>query len=215
MQKKVLGVLCAAVLVGILTAGLWPFHAPKNEVSWLSNGNGLHFGNHGVILSPDAFSLAGVKDGIACSIEIWLQPDHSDIGGTILAFYTPENRIVAFSVYQSIDDLFLRRVTVYRQHHAKSKLYIDHMFGKNKQVFVTISSNGQGTTIYANGALVRTSPGFGLSSKDLTGQLIVGNHPLADDGWRGQLKGLAIYDRELTAAEVLQHYGAWTTNQQC
>ena len=32
MQKKVLGVLCAAALVGILTAGLWPFHAPKNEV---------------------------------------------------------------------------------------------------------------------------------------------------------------------------------------
>ena len=51
MQKKVLGVLCAAVLVGILTAGLWPFRAPKNEVSWLSNGNGLHFGEYGVILS--------------------------------------------------------------------------------------------------------------------------------------------------------------------
>jgi VanZ family protein len=48
----------------------------------------------------------------------------------------------------------------------------------------------------------------------LTGQLIVGNHPLTDDGWRGQIKGLAIYNRELTAAEVLQHYEAWTMNQQ-
>ena len=51
MQKKVLGVLCAAVLIIILIAGLWPFHAPKNQVSWLSNSNGLHFGEYGVILA--------------------------------------------------------------------------------------------------------------------------------------------------------------------
>jgi hypothetical protein len=210
-QKKVLGLICASVLVFILTVGLWPFHAPKNEVGWVSNG--LHFGNHGVILSPDAFSLAGLKAGISCSVEIWLQPDLSDTGGTILAFYTPENRIVAFSVHQSIDDLFLRRVTDYRQRRAKTKFYIEHVFRKNKQVIVTITSSAQGTVVYVNGALVRASPQFGLTSKDLTGQLVVGNHPLADDGWKGQLKGLAVYNRELTAVEVLQHYDAWTTNQ--
>jgi hypothetical protein len=211
-QKKVLGLLCASVLVIILTAGLWPFHAPKNEVSWLSNGNGLHFGNHGVILSPDAF-LAGLKDGISCSVEIWLQPDLSDTWGTILAFYTPENRIVAFSVYQSIDDLLLRRGTAYRG-RTKAKLYIAHLFRKGQQPFVTITSSAQGTVVYVNGALVRTSPRFTFSSKDLIGQLIVGNYPLGDNGWQGQLKGLAIYNRELTVAEVLQHYDAWTTNQQ-
>ena len=53
MQKKVLGLLCASVLVIILTAGLWPFHAPKNEVTWLSEGKGIHFGKHGVILSSE------------------------------------------------------------------------------------------------------------------------------------------------------------------
>ena len=211
-QKKLLGLICASVLVIILTAGLWPFHAPKNEVHWISHGNGLHFGNHGVILSSDAFSLAGLKDGISCSVEIWLQPDNSDTGGTILAFYTPENRIVGFSLHQSIDDLLLRRRTAYRG-RAKTKLYIEHFFPKSKQLFVTITSSAQGTVIYVNGALVRTSPQFGLTSEDLTGQLVVGNHPLADDGWQGQLKGLAIYNRELTAAEVLQHYEAWTTNQ--
>jgi hypothetical protein len=196
-----------------LTAGLWPFHSPKNEVRWLSDGNGLHFGRHGVILSSEAFSLAGLKDGISCTVEIWLQPA-LDTGGTILAFYTPDNRIVAFSLDQSLDDLLLRRVTVYRQRRAKTKWYIGHVLRKNKQVIVTITSSTQGTTVYADGTLAGTSPWFGLSSKDLTGQLVVGNYPLADNGWRGQLRGLAIYNRELTAAEVLQHYDAWTTNQQ-
>jgi len=212
MQKKLLGVLCAAVLVGILIAGLWPFHSPKNQVSWLSNGNGLHFGNHGVILSPHALTL-GSKDGISCSLEIWLHPDLSDIGGTILAFYKPENRIVAFSVYQSIDDLLLRGVTVYRQRPAKSKFYIGHVFRKNNQLFVTITSSAQGAAVYLNGALVRTAPRFGLSSEDLASQLFVGNHPLVEDGWQGQLRGLAIYNRALTETQVLQHYNAWTKNQ--
>src|ERR1035437_2268204 len=91
-QKKVLSLLCASVLVGILIAGLWPFHAPKNEVSWLNNGNGLHFGKYGVILSSQSFSLAGLKDGISSSVEIWLQPARIDGGGTLRAFYFPENR---------------------------------------------------------------------------------------------------------------------------
>jgi hypothetical protein len=213
MQKKALGLLCASVLVGILTAGLWPLHAPKNEVSWLSDAKGLRFGRYGVILSSQTFSLAGLNDGTSCSVEIWLQPA-LDTGGTVLAFYSPENRIVAFSLDQSLDDLLLRRVTVYRQHRAKTKWYIGRVFRKNTQMIVTITSNTQGTTVYVNGTLAGTSPRFGLSSKDLTGQLVVGNYPLADNGWQGQLRGLAIYNRELTPAEVLQHYDAWTTNQQ-
>jgi VanZ family protein len=213
MPKKVLGVLCGAVLFGILIAGLWPFHAPKNEVNWLSNGNGLHFGKHGIILSSDAFGSAGLKDGTSCSVEIWLRPKHSDTGGTIFAFYTPENRMVAFAVYQSIDDLFLRRETVDGQRRAITKFYIGHVFRDNKQLFVTITSSALGTVVYVNGALARTSPQFGLTGRDLTGQLVVGTPPMANDGWQGQVRGLAIYNRELAAADVLQHYDAWTTNQ--
>jgi hypothetical protein len=74
----VLGLLCASVLTGILIAGLWPFHAPKNEVSWLSDGNGLHFGKYGVVLGSEAKSPRDLKEGTDCSIEIWLQPDHVD-----------------------------------------------------------------------------------------------------------------------------------------
>jgi hypothetical protein len=192
---------------------LWPFHAPKNQVSWLSNSNGLHFGQYGVVFGSLASSVSGSKDGISCSVEIWVQPDHSDIGGTILAFYKPENRNVAFSVHQSIDDLFLQRVVVDQQRPKKSKVYIGHIFRKNNPLFVTLTSSAQGTAVYLNGSLVRALPRFGLSSEDLTGQLFAGNHPLVENGWQGQLRGLAIYDRALSETQVLQHYNAWTANQ--
>src|ERR1700691_6293221 len=84
-------VLCVLVLLGILTAGLWPFHAPKNDVNWLSEGNGLFLGKHGSLVSASQLSAAaGTQPSDSCSIEIWLKPNRSDAKGVgmILAFYT-------------------------------------------------------------------------------------------------------------------------------
>jgi VanZ family protein len=210
-KRRVLGLLCAFVLVGILIAGLWPFHAPRNDVSWLDNGNGLHFGKNGVILGAESWSPRGSKEEMGCSIEIWLHPDHVDRGGTVLAFYSPENRIVTFSLHQSLDDLLLRRTVAYSQRLAKNKWYIEHSLAENKQIFITITSDSRSTAVYVNGNLARTSSHFGLSSAELTGQLVVGNNPIVDNGWQGELRGLAIYDRELTPAEVKRNYAAWNT----
>jgi hypothetical protein len=212
MQKQVLGLFCASILAGILMAGLWPFHAPKNEVSWLHDGDGLHFGRHGVMLASVASRLAGSKAGVSCSVEILLRPDNPDTGGALLAFYSPEDRVVTFSLYQSLDDLLLRRVTVYQHRRTRTKWYIDHVFAKNKQVLVTITSSSRGTAVYVDGTLAGTSQRFEVSRMDLTGQVVVGNSPIADNGWRGQFKGLGIYNRELTPAEVEQHYSSWKGN---
>ena len=144
---------------------------------------------------------------------MWLQAADVDVGGTILAFDTPETRTVGFSLHQSIDDLLLRRgilLGALRKPSCTSRT----SSVKSKQPFVTITSDAQGTVVYVNGALARASPQFGLTGNDLTGQLVVGNNPLADNGWQGQLRGLEIYNRELSAAEVLRHYDAWTTTQE-
>jgi VanZ family protein len=63
--------------------------------------------------------------------------------------------------------------------------------------------------MYVDGALARAFPGFRLG-KDFTGQLVIGTSPVETDGWPGQLRGLAIYHRELTAEQVLKHYETWT-----
>ena len=59
-------------------------------------------------------------------------------------------------------------------------------------------------------ALVKRVPNFVISNRDLTGQFVVGNAPTTAYSWSGQLKGLAIYDRELSAAEVSQGFVDWT-----
>jgi VanZ family protein len=199
---------CVMVLSGILLAGLWPFHTPKNEVSWVSGSNGLLFGHYGSLLSVGAFTSGNSNDGVC--VEIWLAPTVIDGGGTILSFYSPSHRSTSFALRQSLDDVALLRKNLGDQPGTKaSRIYADHVFRYGKPVFITISSGQRGTSIYVNGVIARMSRDFRFSSKDLTGQLVVGNSSLTTDTWSGELKGLVIYSRELTASQVVQNYLSW------
>jgi hypothetical protein len=211
MPSKVLATICLLVLGGILVAGLWPFHAPKNEVSWLSNGNGLLFGDYGSMLSAGAFEASESSDGV--SLEIWLQPSVVDGSGTILSFYPSERRSTLLALRQSLDDVALVRKNLDRKRTPRSaRVYANHVFRQAEPVFLTVSSGERGTSVYVNGTLARMSRDFRLSSADLTGQLVVGNSPVTTDTWSGQLKGLAIYNREFTANEVAQGYQSWLSS---
>lgn len=210
----ILGVICVSVLCGILVLGLWPFHHPKNQVTWSGYGSGLSFGDHGTVLSSGTFSMPSWQDGAFCSLEIWVEPDLPWNSNTVLAFYTPE-KPGQFSLRQSNGDLELQ--TDIRDQYRQSRtarLYVNLVFPHRKQVFITVTSGAQQTAIYIDGVLVRASRDFRLSGRDFTGQLVVGTSPVQDDSWSGQLQGIAIYGRELTAAQVLRHYQTWTKKGQ-
>ena len=89
--------ICAAVLSGILLAGLWPFHSPKNDVSWLNRGNGLLLGKYGSIVSAGTFETNRSQTDSSCSIEVWLEPDRVNASGTILAFYWTASPIAPYA----------------------------------------------------------------------------------------------------------------------
>jgi len=199
--------ICALVLLCILVAGLWPFHAPRNEVSWLGNGNGISLGKHGSMLSAGEFK-SGLRSDGPCSMELWLEPDRVDTSGTVLAFYQPERRLVPFALRQFRDVLLIQLPSQSGLRGAKNaRVYVAHLFRPQKPVFAAISSGPTGTTVYVDGALVRTFPGFRFSSRDLTGQLVVGNSPATTHNWSGRIWGLAIYGRELSAAEISANSG--------
>jgi hypothetical protein len=209
IQTTLLGATCVCVLVGILVAGLWPFHAPRNDVSWSSPGNGLLFGRHGSVVSAGSFAADGSHPESGCSIEIWVQPSRADSSGTIFAVYVPANPVVPFALRQSLGFLKLEHEDQ-SQSGANAKVYVKDVFSRPKLVFVTISSGEAGTAIYVDGALVKKAPDFRLTREDLTGQFMVGNAPSTNNSWPGLVKALAVYDRELPAAEVSQHFVDWT-----
>src|SRR5579863_6223 len=208
--------ICGCVLLGILAAGLWPFHSPRNGVRWLSRGNGFLFSNYGSVVSAGSFPDRSSEVDPPCSVEIWLQPKWVHAPGAILAFYRRDRRVTPFLMRQSASgDLVLQRTSPDQPHPTQRvRIRADDLFGRQKPVLLSISANRAGTTIYADGVLVKTFADFSLSATNLTGQLILGNSPVTTDDWTGTLRGLAIYDRDLTAGEVSEHYADWTNRRQ-
>jgi VanZ family protein len=200
IKTQLLDGICVAVLCVVLTLGLWPFHSPKNEVAWVGNHNGLRFGRLSTVISSAAFQMTSAESELSGSVEVWLQPRRIWDSSTILTFYTPGN-LHQFSLRQSQTDLELMNTR---------RLYVGNVFRRPGPVFLTITSGMHGTAIYANGVLVKASPQFRLATKDFTGRLVVGDSPGQTDSWSGELLGLAIYHRELSATQVLRHYETWT-----
>jgi VanZ family protein len=203
--RKVMSVLSGLTLCGILVAGLWPFHSPKNQVRWLTNQNGLTFGRYGTILSSGLLESAS-SDGPSCSLEIWLEPASAWKTGTVVAFYNSSTHR-RFSLQQDYTDLVLQRDIGVE--YQQTNLIIDEVF-RRKQVFITVTSDGRETAVYIDGNLVTRSLRFGLTLQDLSGKLILANSPLQGNSWPGRFRGLAIFKSELTAEEVGQHYRDWT-----
>jgi hypothetical protein len=210
--NSIAGGVCLCVLGIILTAGLWPFRVPTNQVRWLKSEHGLEFGRHGCVVTSGAIRGSERPDALA-TLEIWLEPASSQRSSTILSFDGSTHPGEPFSLHQQGDALSIRRNNVDPHGVSRTALcHVDGVFQKNKPVFVTITLDSKGTAVYVNGVLAEVSPLSGTWN-DLTGRAVLANSPAANDSWAGKIFGLAIYQKELTAAQVAQHYESWTITQ--
>jgi VanZ family protein len=119
-----------------------------------------------------------------------------------------------FKISQSGDDLFVKRQIIHEGDHSEtSYVAVDHVFHQGSQSLIMITSGPQGMAVYVNGALVKRPAQFRMTGRDVSGQLVIGNSPIENLVWTGQLLGLGIYNQEFTAAQALWHYNAWTRGQ--
>jgi hypothetical protein len=205
-KSTILSAICLSILLCILFAGLWPFTShPQNQVNWLAGSDGLQFGDHGNVRSSGTFDAPGSQHEGPCSLEICVQPRRTFASTTLLSFY--RSRDISFTIRQQVDDVVFLRGP--RQPGRRAKLNsidIARVFRRGKNVLITITTNARIATVYLDGETAAVSSSFGLSSKDFAGELIVGHAPDDNDNWSGQLRGLSIYNHELSAVEVKQHY---------
>jgi glycopeptide antibiotics resistance protein len=210
---KIISLLCLLVLGSIALAGLWPFHAPHNAVSWLRDENGLSFGGHGSAVSAGAFRANGSLSHAGCSLEIFLKPGRISGDGSILAFDSSPDPQVPFLLRQYGTSIAVMRYLVDEHGNvARPWFKVDQVLEAGKTVFVTVSSNKDNIAFYVNGVLAKTFSDSGIGSWELTGRLVLANSTV-DDSWTGQIKGLAIYNRELTSEQVGKHFQSWTQDQ--
>jgi Concanavalin A-like lectin/glucanases superfamily/VanZ like family len=211
LAAKTLFTLRLLVLAVILVAGLWPFHVPRNEVNWLEHQNGLNFGRHGVAISVNAFRDTHSADDVGNSLEIWLTPEQNVGEGSILAFDSSLDPRAPFRIRQYDTSIAVQRHLVdERGNVTRPWLKVDHVLSAGKRVLVSITSDRTHTRIYVDGTLAGTSLEMGIEDQEFTGRLILAKSTV-DDGWSGQISGLAIYRRELTSEQVRDHFKRWTS----
>jgi len=92
----------------------------------------------------------------------------------------------------------------------RTKFDVDHIFHAGQLVFVAVSSGRNGTSVYVDGQLVESFPRFEISSTELFGEIVLGTSSVSYYPWRGEMKGLAIYAKQLTPQEASLHYRNWT-----
>ncbi len=209
-EKRCLRVLCGIVTFAVLICTLWPFNPfPSNRVSWLREGNGIRFGSHGLVISKSPLIAGGTNAGESCSLELLLQPAEIERTYTILSFYVADNP-GQFRVRQWTDGLLVSRNVWDDRNKAKEKFDVDHAFQPGKLLLLTMSSGPDGTGVYLNGRQVQVFPRFTISRSDVSGQIVMGTSAVDYQPWSGEIRGLAIYTKELTPAQVLLHYEGWT-----
>jgi VanZ family protein len=201
MKNLYLGVLCCVVLGIILTLGLWPFHAPKNDAAWLTNRPGLHLGKHGIVISSGLFQATAVNDETDLNLDIWMQPDNKWFSGTFLSFSDSSGRS-HLALRQTQVDLAIS------SDQTADKVIVREIFRKPGPLYLSLTSGSRGTSIYRDGSLFKSLPALRLTPQAFSGRLVLGCSPRTGDSWAGQLFGLAARTGE-PGQQMPQSYETW------
>ena len=208
------GFSCIAICIIIFLVGLWPlsFH-PKNEVEWLQDSNGISFYGRGIAYTESFNVKSSFSDDNQVTFEILLEPlSETKLNAPyLLSFYDgKETEIITFRQWKSDLEIFRNRVTDENKLSPNSRIGLRDALLSGQKRLITVSSEKKGTKIYFNGEIAWFYPGFSLiRSREITGHLILGNSPTGKNSWKGNIFGLAIYNRALKENEISQNYQAW------
>src|ERR1700722_15475479 len=206
---------CVATLIIILTAGLWPFHSPKNDVAWLPDEDGIRIGKYGCVLGSGPYRDHNSKEDSSGSLELWIKPDRATKGGrTILAFEGPGDDATAFSLQQNETTLIIQRKNLDENgvfHTAE--FAIREALADDSRIGITITLGSQDTSVYRNGVLAVTSRLIGQPTPPFAGRAVLGNFLTVGSAWSGEFYGLVIYGHKLTREEVAYLFQAGTISR--
>ena len=209
--RRFVGTLCLCIVGTLLVAGLWPFHAPRNQVRWLENKNGLEFASNSSVLSAAVFHSKSLTAARQESIEIFLVPASGSSTRTILDFGESDHPGAGFSLRQHKNMLFVQQYYADKSGTAGAKwLPVGDVAAEGRPVLISATMGDLGTSIYINGMLSRTYARLGESTNNLTGRLVVADAAEGRSSWPGRVLGLAMYATELTPPQVAEHYTNWT-----
>ncbi|HWP83812.1 MAG TPA: LamG-like jellyroll fold domain-containing protein, partial [Terriglobia bacterium] len=210
LTRKTLGGVSLLLLAGMLAACLWPFNPfPANEARWVADGPGLEFRRHGIVVAAGPFRFPESAPEGTASLEVFLQPALTEDQNTILAVSAPGNPL-GLELQQYYDELLVRRRFRDEQGQRRvAMLEVERVFRAGQPVLLAIVAGREATAVYVDGKKRASGGRLRLTRADFAGRLVFGTSPTHSAPWRGRLLGLALYGRELGAAEAARNHSRW------
>jgi VanZ family protein len=212
INRKILTLICLSIILLIGLAGLWPADFnPPNGVEWLAAEPGVRFSGQGHLYS--SADLGNCFANREITLEIVLRPSREpyDRVGRVFTLWDQDGQEILVGV-QWRDGLGLQARSPQNwtlkgyQNRGEKNLLI-----KGQKVMVTLTSDSRGTTLYKDGLPVAVFPGYPLLGvfRNNRQVFIWGNSAIGKNGWKGEILGLALYNRVLSDKETKQHYSFW------
>ncbi len=197
------------LLALMLAATMYPFNFfSPNGVEWLSDEPGLYFNGHGMALTGR--DIPNVADD-AVSVELLLEERRGSKNWgpkEIFSFYdgsaSPSllvgqwgGHIFLYSRFDAPEDTLW-----YKRFRSTNR------FPRGKPHLVTVTFSGKEKALYIDGALQekKIREKQAETNVSFSGRLLLGSSPAGNHGWRGEVRGLALYNGVLPQEEVLQHH---------
>jgi hypothetical protein len=147
------------------------------------------------------------------TLELFLRPASVASSYTILSYYVPDNP-AQLQVRQWTDFLLIAHDALdSRQHPIEKKFDIGRAFHQSELSLLTVAFTPEATVVYVDGKFVERSVNFVRRPQELSSQIVIGASAVNYAPWPGEIRGMAIYLKELTAVSVSEYYNAWVNEQ--
>jgi hypothetical protein len=182
----------------------------KSKVLWSKNSNGVEFiGSSMIVSNGNADRLfKDLRSSKGLSIEVWFSPANlSQTGPARIVSMSQDPGQRDFTVGQSGQDLTIRLRTTETSGNGIPELNTKNHVLSQRMTHLLTTYDGAVKRLYINGRLHSESQGLaGDFSTWENYPLIIGNELTGDRTWLGKVFLVAIYNRSLSADEVLRNY---------
>ena len=213
ISQKTIFIFSLGMVLGMVFVGLYPFnYSPSNQVSILRDGAGIRFFGRGeaVSIKDTVWPLADYS-GQPITLEIRLKPARTYYRWIphILSLCDRSGReVVYFGQWKN--HLIIRLMDdSHWVEKIKREIGSSEALIPGKHVLITFVLQKGSASLYINGQLDRKFTGFdfetAISSHPIR-SFILGNSPLGNSPWRGDVMYFSVFDKALDPTVIQDHY---------
>jgi VanZ family protein len=185
-----------------------------NCVTWITDQAGIHLKKYGIVYTNLIIGKKETDFSVSnnFSLEIALKPTKPSIDGfSFIVVHHDGNDGNQLLMAQWRSWIIFMNGDDYAHKRKTNRIAVDTALLPDGPLFITITSNTNGTKLYCNGKLLKENQTLKLTMPNgRKSRILVGNSLYGNNSWEGDIFGLAIYRETLNSKDIDLHFENWS-----